>query len=387
MPTLIQAIRHAREQGTLPEGGVVSVRDLTQRFRPSPTGSMRALLASMYGLNPTTRWGIVVTTITGLPRVTTLPLEWFERLFDDGDGVASYFRQMSGDRQVFSWRVFGPHDMYTAAEKAKVAGQGAAAESQFLRAVARDKGIPVDEIDRFVWVIDQPGASGGTAGGNDLFIAAEDFTQQIVCHEIGHSFGVVFEGDRYVDGVVQGYGDSFCVMDNGPFARSFPNPRLEYDRDGHQHQTSGPVMCAAHLAVVGWLDRSNNVVERTSNNAQSDVLIVANQGAPPVGSKDKVALVIKPVPANANSGELWVEYRLPIAFDRFIDRPVSTNNVDMPEGALVMHELRPDRHAILVGWVPARNGQTIAIPGTPHAVEIVSSSEPLRNAVLRIRRA
>ena len=43
---------------------------------------------------------------------------------------------------------------------------------------------------------------------NDLFIAAEHFTQQIVCHEIGHAFGVVFEGDRYVDGVVQGYATS-----------------------------------------------------------------------------------------------------------------------------------------------------------------------------------
>lgn len=75
----------------------------------------------------------------------------------------------------------------------------------------------------------------------------------------------------------------------------------------------------------------------------------------------------------------------PRAFDRLIDRPVSTNDVDLPEGALVMHELLPDRHVSFAGSIPARNGQTIGIPGTPQVVELVSVSEALRNAVLRIR--
>lgn len=387
MSTLIEAVERVREQGQLPPDGPVSIRDLLQRFPPSPQGSVRALLLKMFGLNPTTRWGIVVVTLTGVPRTTSLPLNWFERLFGDGDGVSSYFRQISGTRQVFSWRVFGPHDMYTPAKKAELVAQGASAESSYLRMTAATKGVPVNDFDRFIWVMDQPESSGGTAGGGDLFIAAADLTHQIVSHEIAHAFGVVFEGDRYVDGVVQTYGDLFCPMDRGPSARSFQNYRLDYTHDGNNHQTSGPVMCAPHIFVMGWLDYPNNVVERASDTTNGYILIDVNQGAPALGRHVKVALVVQPVPQNMNSSQFWIEYRLPVGFDRWVDRPVSTNNIDMPEGALVMHEMRPDRHVILVNWTRARSGNTLKIPGTRHSVEIMSPSEVRRNIVLRIREA
>jgi hypothetical protein len=153
MSTLFEAVEQVRGQGQLPPVGPVSIRDLLQRFPPSPRASVRALLLKMFGLNPTTRWGIVVVTVTGVPRTTSLPLSWFERLFGDGDGVSPYFRQISGNRQVFSWRVFGPHEMYTPEKKAELVAQGAAAESVYLRKTAATKGIPVNDFDRFLWVM------------------------------------------------------------------------------------------------------------------------------------------------------------------------------------------------------------------------------------------
>src|ERR1044071_1220231 len=111
MSTLFGAVDQLRESGQLPPRGTVSIKDLLQNFRPSyPShpGSVRALLLKIFGLFPTTRWALVVCTQTNIPRTPSLPLYWFERLFNDGDGVATYIRQMSGDRQVFAWRVFGP---------------------------------------------------------------------------------------------------------------------------------------------------------------------------------------------------------------------------------------------------------------------------------------
>ena len=390
MATLFDAVDLLRERRQLPTSGTVRVKDLLQRFRPSyPShpGSVRALLLKIEGFLPTTRWAIVIVTQTGIPSVTSLPLYWFERLFNDGDGVATYIRQMSGNRQVFTWRVFGPLQGYTPEKKAELATQGAAAESIYLRAEAAKQSIinDVSDFDRFFWVIDQPGASGGTSGGGDIFIAARDVTQQIVSHEICHAFGVVFEGDKYDGSKVQTYGDSFCQMDNGPSARSFPNERMAYTQDGDEHRTTGPVMCAAHLFVVNWLDYDNNVVEHTAEASKSDIVIDANQGAPAIGRHNKVALTIGPVPRNNNETQLWVEFRSPLGFDRFVDRPVSTDNVDMPQGALVMHEMRTDRHVILVGLSPAKRGNSLQIPGSGQSVEIVNINTTLRNVRLRIR--
>jgi hypothetical protein len=154
MSSFKEVVEILRGRGELPPAGAVSVKSLMTRFQPNPLGSMRALLLAMLGIRPTTRWAIVVVTEFGTPRVTSLPLSWFEKLFMDDDGVASYIRQMSGGRQVFTWRVFGPLAMYTPAQKAELIAKGAEAGSAYLRAEAAKRGIPVSDFDRFFWAID-----------------------------------------------------------------------------------------------------------------------------------------------------------------------------------------------------------------------------------------
>jgi hypothetical protein len=384
MPSLMEAVAICRARGELPPGGPISVTSLFQQYQPSPPDSVRALLLKMLQLQPTTRFAIVIVTLTGAPRKTTLPTAWFHKLFNDGDGVGPYFRHMSGHRQILSWRVFGPFDMYTAEKKAELmAAGGAAAEGAYLRTTAAGKGIPVEQFDRFIWVMDLP-ASGGTADGGNIFVAATDITQQVACHEIAHDFGVAFEGDVYVNGVIQTYGDSFCPMDRGPSARSFQNHRLDYIKDNNNYQTSGPVLCAAHLQVVGWLDYVNNVVEHPRRVSTSDIMIGANMGAPPPGHSAKVALTIGALPGDP---QFWVEYRAPRGFDRWVDRPVSTDTIDLPQGAVVLHERRSDLHVILVGWTAAMPGNSMNIPRTQLAIEVVQVDSVAAKVTLRIRGA
>ena len=386
MATLKEGVQWLRQQGQPPPPGTVGVRGLLQSVGPAPSNSVRAPPSKIFGLVPTTRWGIVIVTQTGIPRRTTLPLAFLDRLFGDGEGVGPYYRQLSGSREVFSWRVFGPFDMYTPEKKAEVAAQGPTFEAAYLRQVAPSKGIPVADFDRFAWVMDSPGGGGGgTVGGGDVFVNAWDLTQHVVAHEMGHAFGINFEGDTYVNGAVEPYGDPFCPMDRGPAARTFQNFRMAYPGDPNTHQTTGPVMCAAHTFVMGFLDFASNVVERAADATDDQIVIDAFQGAPAAGDTRKVALTVGPVTTGDNMVRYWIEYRAPFGFDRSIDRPPSTGIVDIPQGALVMHEMRPNTHVILIGWVPAVAGNSLRVPGTSQLVEIMNVHQALRNVTLRLR--
>ena len=52
MPRLMEAVKFVREAGQLPPSGVVNFKDLLNRFRPSPSNSIRALLLKMFSIFP-----------------------------------------------------------------------------------------------------------------------------------------------------------------------------------------------------------------------------------------------------------------------------------------------------------------------------------------------
>ena len=61
MATLMGAVELLRGHGQLPTSGAVSVMDLMQRFRPSPPGSVRALLLKMFGSVAVKRpWAVIL---------------------------------------------------------------------------------------------------------------------------------------------------------------------------------------------------------------------------------------------------------------------------------------------------------------------------------------
>lgn len=315
------------------------------------------------------RYGVFIVTLQstrGLP----MPDVWLERLFLDTAGVATFFREMSGGRHYVEWQVFD-QAIVTAAQKAAAdkAG-GAPASIALLRSAAKAAGIPVDSFDRFLWIIDDGVSSGGTTPSDSL-LGIFPLTPQLAKHEMTHAFGCCPHADQssYDD-----YGDPFCVMGKGSIARSFENQRLLYPGT-YTYSTSGPGICAPYLYVLGWLDFRANVASVTTaaipeNTGAAIVTISANQGAPPPGAPQRIALALGDTPkAVGDPSQYWIEYRHPSRFDRQINMPVSTATPDLPgDGVVILHEVSylvqrcSSLHSYVRGWTGAQIGNRLPVP-------------------------
>src|SRR5215210_2651283 len=113
MSTLFGAVELLRGRGQLPSDEPVSVRDLQQRFQPSPMGSMRALLSKMFGSVSEKRpWAVILCRFNGSSPDPALeaPIENFYRgAFTPGSGgLVEYWRDASlGAIDITGSRVFG----------------------------------------------------------------------------------------------------------------------------------------------------------------------------------------------------------------------------------------------------------------------------------------
>jgi hypothetical protein len=357
----------------------VSVRALGRRVGLAGQLSVRALLGRRDHVR-ITRWGFCIVTLTGTPRTTTLDRGWFDTLFSDPEGVCSYFRQMSGARRLVEWDVFTPAPLMSSEAKKQLDAGGPASTIDGFRKAAKGLGVPVDSYDHFMWFIDDGVSTSGTTVGDSL-VGAIDFTTQLATHEMTHAFGVTYHADR---NELDDYNDPFCVMGQGPVARSFENRWLTIPAPSvYTHSTTGPGICAPYLYVAGWLDYRRNVVEidveMIPRHAGETVTLDANLGAPIPDSPARIALVFGSTPTDilGDAQQYWLEYRIPRRFDRGVDRPVSTNTPDMPPaGVVVLHEVKMDTargaglHAIVRDWKGASPGNTIAVPGFPYQVKI-----------------
>ncbi|GLV60412.1 hypothetical protein KDH_72320 [Dictyobacter sp. S3.2.2.5] len=341
------------------------------------------------------RWGVCIVTLVGVPRGTSMPVSWFNQVFSDSDGVASYFQQMSGGRQSITWQVFGPIDLLTPSEKQALDMKGAEAVVEGLRTKATAQKIPVTQFDRFIWILDEGISTSGTTPSDSL-VGAIDFTPQLAAHEMTHAFGVGPHADRYTATGPQEYADPFCVMGRGNTARSFANPRLTLLSANYTHDTTGPGICAPYLYVAKWLDYQKNVEQLETSamdqNAGGAIITLnANQGAPGPGRTERIALTIGTLPTQANGqSQYWIEYRHPSAFDRGVDRPVSTTTPDLPpEGALVLHDVRFDAarnslHSYLISWVGANGGSVLDLPASGYQLRVTSTDTTGRRVFLAL---
>jgi hypothetical protein len=338
-----------------------------------------------------TRYGVCVTTI-GPTRNIPMPDYWFDRVFLDLDGVATFFRVMSGGRRYVEWQIFD-QPLLTPAQKNQADQGGAGATIAAFRNAAQAAGIPIASFDRFMWVIDDGTSSGGTTPSDSL-VGALDFTPQLASHEMTHAFGVCPHADlaTYDD-----YGDQFCVMSKGPVARSFENSRLTIVNTPFTHATTGPGICAPYLYVAGWLDYAANVAgiptsAIAQNTGAAITTIFANQGAPPPGSDRRIALAVGDVPkTTGDPAQYWIEYRHPSGFDRKITEPVVTHVPDMPqEGVVVLHEVSflaarcTGLHSYVRKGVGAVAGNRLEVPAFGVAVRVIAvdATKPLVNLAI-----
>jgi hypothetical protein len=329
------------------------------------------------------------------PRGTTMDTGWYHRLFSDPQGVASYFRKMSGGRQFVEWQVFGPINIMTWKEKKYLDAQEMLTGTKKVihegfRNAAAAVGIPVTAFDQFIFVIDDNNISAAGATGKpdeiqDTLAAARDIDPTLLFHEMGHAFGL-----HHADGTqLNDYGDPYCVMGGQlmgvefrPFV--FENPRLTVPvgsrkgglppKDTGIHSATGTGICAPYLNQIGWLDSSTNVNYISfdgSGRALGDLegSIYANQGGPPVGSPKQIALVIRPptsIPFNGS--EYWIEYRIPQGFDAKTFKPPGNG---YGPGALLLREVVENKRSYYYSYPTLiKKGNVVRLPKLSQVIRI-----------------
>jgi hypothetical protein len=324
------------------------------------------------------RYAVWICTPTDRPRAIVQPGYWYDRLFGDRWGVATFFREMSGGRQYVEWQVFDT-PLLSTAQKAQADQGGPSGAVAAYRAAVQAQGQILSDYDRYIWVIDDGTANGGTSP-SDTLLTAQDGTVQLFCHEMTHTFGLCPHADQttYDD-----YNDPFCIMGRGPVARSFRNRRLDVQRAQFAFGVSGPSICAPYLYAIGWLNYTDHVVgippsALAQNTGAALTTLFANHGAPPEAGR-RIALALGDIPRQVGDpAQYWIEYRHTSRFDQQINAPVITGVPDMPtEGVMVLHEVSfitqrcSGLHSYVRGWVGAQSGQRLPIPVLGVAVRVV----------------
>jgi hypothetical protein len=325
-----------------------------------------------------------------------MPPAWYQTMFAHPEGIDAYFLQMSGGRENIEWEVFGPHELMSLQSKIALDTMPQDQVVAGIRAAAVAKGVPVDAFPRWIWVFNQAGSVRGVqpALTEDVLLGAATIEPQITIHEMLHTYGGgLYHADRYIDGQLIEYASPFCPMGTGSIARSYPNPALTITGTGFSHDTTGPGMSAPSLASAGWLDSASNVLDLRSQHINAGIVtLYVNQGAPQVGSTQAIAITAGPHPMSTIAlPQLWIEYRIPIGFDRHIDRPVSSSEIDLPpQGAVLLHEVRyagaGNWHSVLVEWIPATTGERINLAPLPFDFVVIEANLDHSRIHLKINR-
>jgi hypothetical protein len=266
MATLRQAIERVRNDGQLPPTGPVGVRDLINRFQPSPRSSLRSLQLKMFERGATKLpWAVILCRFKGEPAnpAREAPVEQFyRRAFTPGTGgLVEYWRDVSlGKVDISASRVFGWIEVDLPRDRAD--GRSGATRSTLvdaaIAAVKRDGKDPItgfhSQLSVYTenWSIDgvPPGLDwsdpewgkfwiDGSADGRGKVSLTPPHNANIAAHEMGHGFGM--EHDLGPD-LVAHYGDPCCIMSQ---QNSFVKPTWDVN--------FGPAVCLPHLVLKGWM--------------------------------------------------------------------------------------------------------------------------------------
>lgn len=349
---------------------------------PDRPWSVRALVA---GRDPARvlRVGVLIVTLRGENRGTSVDIDWIDRVFSDQQGVAAFIRQMSGGRKYLEWQAFPATELYSQQEKDDLADL-----SKGTRDAARDRGIPIEAFKHWIWMTDEGVSNAGSTSGEDSFMGAKDFTVSVATHELLHRYRA-----GHADAVKNDdYGDGYCVM--GLYQRSFVNTRLRGTHSSNVDPIAGPGLSAPLAWAIGWLDSRNVLALPGDPPVGTRIDLSVFSGAPtPEGDRIVAATVGASPATHADPAQYWLEYRQAHGFDRGIndgpnavppaDRPgvihASRLTVDPVAGNQQKGSPRTFFHAAAPAVVGARLSE---IAGLTPRVEAVSSELPLVRLVL-----
>jgi len=280
MASLGQAIERQRERGMSLPGATVSGNDLHARFRPTPPGSMRALIAKMLeGTATSLPWAVILCRFKGAVPDDAVegPIERFYReAFTPGSGgLVEYWRDASlGAVDIAGSKVFGwveieiPRDRAGGAPSSNPPGPGRAALIDYaVNAVKRGAGDhALDGLLGPIAVYTQnwsrdgapPGVTwetpgwfqywiDGSADGTGRVALTPPHNGNITAHEMGH---VLDMGHDVGPDLTTHYRDPCCIMSqNG----AFTHPRWGVN--------FGPAICLPHLMQRNWMFKRRVLVD------------------------------------------------------------------------------------------------------------------------------
>ena len=266
MATLRQTIERQREVGRLPQSGVSSFKSLHQNFRPTPSGSTRALIAKMFdGVSSKLPWAVILCRFKGEAPNPTLeaPIERFYRsIFAPGTGgLVEYWRDVSlGAIDISGSKVFGWVELETTRAKAGI-GSGAnrsTAVDDAIRSAQRNGLDPINGFHSQIAVLIHnwskdgapPGADwqtpewspfwiDGSADGRGKVTLTPPHDGNITAHEMGHGFSM--QHDVSADFQTH-YADPCCIMSQ---QSAFTHPIWQVN--------FGPAVCLPHLIQREWM--------------------------------------------------------------------------------------------------------------------------------------
>jgi hypothetical protein len=266
MATLMQAVERLRGAGLLPFSGPVSVRDLDQRFPPSPRGSVRALLWSMFGqVAQRAPWAVILCRFRGEaanPAAETPTEQLYRGAFTPGTGgFVEYWRDVSlGMIDIRGSRVFGWLEADIARAAANV-GSGATRSTLIdaaIRGAQRDGFDPLTGFHSQIAVYTENWSVAGVPAGLDwsdptwgqFWIDGSADGRGKVCltpphdgnicaHEMGHGFGM--NHDLGAD-LMTDYSDPCCILSQN---NAFVHPGWMV--------AFGPALCLPHMVQKGWM--------------------------------------------------------------------------------------------------------------------------------------
>lgn len=333
LSSLMGSVEFLRRSGSFPPSGIVSFKDLSNRFLPNSSYSMRVLLLKIFGIGSAKRpWAVILCRFKGSPPDPTVegPIERFYReAFTPGSGgLVEYWRDVSlGAIDITGSRVFGWVEIEIPRDGAAVGRLGLA--NAGIRAVQQNNGN--NALDGFFgqiaiytqnWTKDgaPAGADWSTPGWGQYWIdggsSAPDSVAitltpphngNISAHEMGHVFGMNHDvgADLNTD-----YQDPCCIMSqNHPFV----HPTLL--------RNFGPAVCLPHLIQRDWM--YSRRVHYDDGSWQSR----------PEGITLSLAPICRPI-ARANLGirlayrqnganwDYYLEYVIPAEWDRGLPTPL-----------------------------------------------------------------
>jgi hypothetical protein len=262
MPTFMQVVERLRSTGTVPTSGSLSIESLLKQFKPSPSGSVRALQAKMLdGVSVKAPWAVILCRFKDEP--VNLAVEWpieqaYRAWFGSGTGgIVEYWRDASlGMIDISASRVFGWTEVdMRRGEAAKNPRDWEKRRIMIDAAVAAVKRNGFDAVTGFYsqmaiynqnQTVDSipPGANandymidGGAYGHRVLILPPHE--PFILTHEMAHGFGMNHD---LGPNLVTHYQDPCCTMSQmNPFVHPVWNVPF------------GPAICTPHLMQKAWM--------------------------------------------------------------------------------------------------------------------------------------